>query len=139
MDGLPTAQGGVIYIFCDFRKCTHCCWLAIFFMSSIPKNRQLICITKPKLLVYDPTKPLSNLNLILSWLVRWAETCPPRESLCAVTKTGRDINGLPSSFWPVKNLLHRKRIQTEEKAKVVAAVWGEEFIQFLACQLFCTG
>ena len=27
---------------------------------------------------------------------------------------------------------HRKRIKTEEKAKVVAAVWGEECIQFLA-------
>ena len=26
----------------------------------------------------------------------------------------------------------RRRIQTEEKAKVVAAAWGEEFIQFLA-------
>ena len=27
---------------------------------------------------------------------------------------------------------HRRRIKTEEKAKVVASVWGEEFIQFLA-------
>ena len=27
---------------------------------------------------------------------------------------------------------HRRRIKTEEKAKVVAPVWGEEFIQFLA-------
>ena len=26
----------------------------------------------------------------------------------------------------------RRRIKTEEKAKVVASVWGEEFIQFLA-------
>ena len=29
-------------------------------------------------------------------------------------------------------LLHRRRIKTEENAKVVAAVWGTEFIQFLA-------
>ena len=29
---------------------------------------------------------------------------------------------------------HRRRINTEEKAKVVAAVWGTEFIQFLAAQ-----
>ena len=30
-------------------------------------------------------------------------------------------------------VLHRRRIKTEEKANVVAAVWGgEEFIQFLA-------
>ena len=27
---------------------------------------------------------------------------------------------------------HRRRIKTEEKANVVAAVWGEEFFQFLA-------
>ena len=27
---------------------------------------------------------------------------------------------------------HRRRIKTEEKAKVVASVWGEEFIQFIA-------
>ena len=27
---------------------------------------------------------------------------------------------------------HRRRIKTEKKAKVVAAVWGTEFIQFLA-------
>ena len=27
---------------------------------------------------------------------------------------------------------HRRRIKTEEKAKVVAAVWGAEFTQFLA-------
>ena len=27
---------------------------------------------------------------------------------------------------------HRRRIYTEEKAKVVATVWGTEFIQFLA-------
>ena len=33
-------------------------------------------------------------------------------------------------FYPFYN--HRRRIKTEEKAKVVAAVWGTEFIQFLA-------
>ena len=27
---------------------------------------------------------------------------------------------------------HRRRIKTEEKAKVVASLWGAEFIQFLA-------
>ena len=27
---------------------------------------------------------------------------------------------------------HRKRIKTEEKAKVVAAVWGTEIIKFFA-------
>ena len=36
---------------------------------------------------------------------------------------------------------HRKRIKTEEKAKVVAAVWGTELIQFLAAlaTVFATG
>ena len=32
----------------------------------------------------------------------------------------------------VDHLGHRRRIKTEEKAKVVAAVWGTELIQFLA-------
>ena len=27
---------------------------------------------------------------------------------------------------------HRRRIKTDEKAKVVASVWGEEYIQLLA-------
>ena len=27
---------------------------------------------------------------------------------------------------------HRRRIKTEEKAKVIASVWGEEFNKFLA-------
>ena len=31
---------------------------------------------------------------------------------------------------------HRRRIKPEEKAKVIAAVWGMELIQFLAAQLF---
>ena len=35
-------------------------------------------------------------------------------------------------------LKHRRRIKTEEQAKGVAAVWGKEFIQFLAVQLFCS-
>ena len=30
------------------------------------------------------------------------------------------------------NLMHRRRIYTEEKGKVVATVWGTEFIKFLA-------
>ena len=31
-----------------------------------------------------------------------------------------------------KDLYHRIRIKTEEKTKVVATVWGTEFIQFIA-------
>ena len=29
-------------------------------------------------------------------------------------------------------LTHRRRLKTEAKTKVVASVWGKEFIQFLA-------
>ena len=31
---------------------------------------------------------------------------------------------------------HRRRIKTEKKTKVVAAVWGTELIQFLAALVF---
>ena len=41
-----------------------------------------------------------------------------------VTNAGASADGL--------NLHHRRRIYSEDKAKVVAAVWGTEFIQFLA-------
>ena len=35
-----------------------------------------------------------------------------------------------SDYTPI-SVVHRRKIKTEEKAKVVASVWGEEFIQFL--------
>ena len=43
----------------------------------------------------------------------------------------KEKNGLKprETFEP---LYHRRRIKTDEKAKVVAAVWGTELIQFLA-------
>ena len=31
---------------------------------------------------------------------------------------------------------HRRRMDREAKAKVVASVWGAEFVQFLAAQAF---
>ena len=34
--------------------------------------------------------------------------------------------------WPIDHALNRRGIKTEEKAKVVASVWGWEFTQFLA-------
>ena len=34
------------------------------------------------------------------------------------------------------SILHRRRIKTEDKAKVVASVWGAEFIKFLATPAF---
>ena len=36
------------------------------------------------------------------------------------------------TWYPFLPLSHRRRIYTEEKAKVVATVWGTEHIQFLA-------
>ena len=36
------------------------------------------------------------------------------------------------------SLNHRRRLNTEEKAKVVAAVWGTNVFSSLPCQLFCT-
>ena len=36
------------------------------------------------------------------------------------------------STWVLESFFHRRRIKTEEKSKVVAAVWGTELIQFLA-------
>ena len=32
----------------------------------------------------------------------------------------------------VEGVIHRRRINTEEKAKVVVDVWGAKFVQFLA-------
>ena len=34
--------------------------------------------------------------------------------------------------------MHRRRIKTEEKAKIVAAVWGAELIKFRAALAVCT-
>ena len=39
---------------------------------------------------------------------------------------------LPARYLATEPLNHRRRIKPEEKAKVVASVWGKEFIQFLA-------
>ena len=40
------------------------------------------------------------------------------------------VNSQPSP--PVDPLTHRRRIYTEDQAKVVATVWGKKFIQTLA-------
>ena len=37
-----------------------------------------------------------------------------------------------SGCWLAVRATHRRRIQTEEKAKVVAAFWGTEFLAALA-------
>ena len=60
------------------------------------------------------------------WLPSWSSTGTPAHlvgeaaSHCGLTLSGRSAQ------------LHRRRIYTEEKAKVVGAVWGTEFIQSLA-------
>ena len=49
------------------------------------------------------------------------------------------LHTLPTCLTCMQQLSHRRRIITEEKAKIVAAVWGTELIQFLAAiTIFCT-
>ena len=45
-----------------------------------------------------------------------------------------NMNGIQLDWPPFSEtpLAHRRRIFTEDKAKVVASVWGPEFFQFLA-------
>ena len=48
-------------------------------------------------------------------------------------KKRREAKLKPSlTVFPILSYNHRKMIYTEEKAKVDAAAWGAEFIQFLA-------
>ena len=42
------------------------------------------------------------------------------------------------TVYTVLGYTHRRRINTEEKTKVVAAVWGTEFVQSLSTLIFCT-
>ena len=52
---------------------------------------------------------------------------PDKHTESHLHTTGGDAN-----IGPVEHTLHRRRIKTEETAKVVAAVWGTELIQFHA-------
>ena len=51
-----------------------------------------------------------------------------------IRKTGESKCGQPPVNVPSYGMssIHRRRIETEGKAKVVASVWGAEFVQFLA-------
>ena len=40
---------------------------------------------------------------------------------------------------PAHDFAHRRRTETEAKAKVVASVWGAKCIKFLATLAFCLG
>ena len=54
---------------------------------------------------------------------------------CAVYSSNPSIKrgeGQPGQNKSFEMTLYRRRINTEERAKVVAAVWGTELIQFLA-------
>ena len=44
----------------------------------------------------------------------------------------QQYNSLYSSILHTRMLWHRRRIYAEEKAKVVAGVWGTDFIPYLA-------
>ena len=51
-------------------------------------------------------------------------------SIRVVTQVGKEHKAEDRTFSIIS--CHRRRINTEEKANVVAAAWGTEFIQFLA-------
>ena len=44
----------------------------------------------------------------------------------------RDKSFIPTNRWVIRARRRIRTLNTEEKAKVVAAVWGTEVIQFLA-------
>ena len=48
-----------------------------------------------------------------------------------VTRPEHDINGMSSRIF-MMTVYHRRRMETEAKAKVVASVWEADFVQFLA-------
>ena len=56
--------------------------------------------------------------------------------VCKNSKKGgrkKYLNFVDDNFpFSIVGYTHRRRIKTEEKAKVVAAVWGTELIQFFA-------
>ena len=52
--------------------------------------------------------------------------------LCRSVVLHKDRAGRLGIQAQTQHIKHRRRIKTEEKAVVVAAVWGEKFIQFLA-------
>ena len=56
-------------------------------------------------------------------------TSPPLRAT-AYTLVGFHEKEAEESFFMCQT--HRRRIETEGKAKVVASVWGAEFVQFLA-------
>ena len=84
---------------------------------------------------------LSGPTLVSSW--RWrarrpsAHTARPPPTSTGSSSTGQtaprrlQIVSNIHHWWNV-DASHKRRINTEEKAKVVAAVWGTELLQFLA-------
>ena len=62
---------------------------------------------------------------------------PTSALLCKMYKDLGDMN--MECGHGFESLQHRRRLKTEEKAKVLAAVWGEEFIQFLAALAVLSG
>ena len=73
--------------------------------------------------------------LALYWCC--SRALPLSHSAAAVPQLTK-IHCPPLNCRPPAAYSHRRRIFTEEKAKVVAAVWGTEFIQFLAALAVCT-
>ena len=85
---------------------------------------------------FDPTcrRPWAAGTGVLGCSGRWAPPFPPppRHSWAKEDNQERATPLITRTWYPFLPLSHRRRIYTEEKAKVVATVWGTEHIQFLA-------
>ena len=74
------------------------------------------------------------LNLNWAGSARWrCLSCPASPSSSRRGSTASSATSHSASLpGTLSTATHRRKIKTEEKAKVVAAVWGKEMIQFLA-------
>ena len=74
------------------------------------------------------------LNLNWAGSARWrCLSCPASPSSSRRGSTASSATSHSASLpGTLSTATHRRKIKTEEKAKVIAAVWGKEMIQFLA-------
>ena len=72
-----------------------------------------------------PNQPY-GLKTIYHQLTRPSYRCTPFRGRAEEKGGGEDTTNVPASI--AQDCPHRRRIHAEEKAKVVASVWGEEFI-----------
>ena len=83
-----------------------------------------------------PCPPFSSSFIISKFelpahINQWMNWCGKFDFLCQLCDPKKGLIGPYNYSEMVKNN-HRRRIELEDKAKVVASVWGTQFIQFLA-------